>query len=839
VTPKPTIYNPSEKKVNDLIHTRLDLSLDWEKQYLEGVATLEFKPYFYPSDRLILDAKGFEIKSVELKSDSGLIDLDHKYDGWYLDISLDKKYSRFENYTVRIAYTAKPNEIQDPGTGGYLEEKGLYFINADSTESDKPTQVWTQGQTEANSCWFPTIDSPNERMTQEVFITVDEHLKTLSNGEHLYSNYNADGSRTDYWRMQLSHPPYLSMLTVGDFVVAQDTWTNEKGDEIPVQYFMEPEYANYAYNIFGNTPEMMSFYSEILGYEYPWEKFAQIIVRDYVSGAMENTSAVIHGEFMNSTDRQLLDYDYEDVIAHELFHHWFGDLVTCESWAHLPLNESFATYGEYLWIEHKYGIDAADYHAWESLLGYFSEAQYKKVDLIRFDYEDRNDMFDAHSYNKGGYILHMLRDLIGDEAFFSSLSDYLNENAFHDAEVHTLRLSVEKVTGMDLNWFFNQWFLSSGHPELSVSYEWNDSLKTQTVSIEQTQNSEDYPTYQLPLVISVYENGVRTDHEEIITTRSEKFTYTCTAKPELVNVDRDKRLLAEFDDHRPEEYWSAAYGYATNFEDRYNAVNHAIDNPVVSMDSTVIKALEDPFWYIRSKALEGIKDLALRHPDVEGQVASMFGDEKSLVRADVIYTLADAFDGEKYLPQFEEALNDRSFAVISAAIYAITKTDRKKGLELSKSMESDPQLTEAIAEVYAEFGGTEQLGFYQNAYPGLSGGELYGFAQQFGEYLKKQDVPTTLAGVETLREMTMNAEPWWTKLAIYGALGGVREKYATEVEDVEKKIAVLNEETPPETRQALDRDLEKVKGQHQEVIKIIDDLKSAETHERLKLMIGN
>ncbi|MEO0405417.1 MAG: M1 family metallopeptidase, partial [Bacteroidota bacterium] len=372
-------YKASRPKVHDLIHTRLELLPIWETSQLEGKATLTLSPYFYATDELKLDAKSMDIQSIQLISDSTNENLEYNYNSEILSIQLDKKYSRIEEFQVEIKYTANPEKVLAEGGAAILDAKGLYFINPDSSETNKPTQLWTQGQPESNSVWFPTIDSPNERMTQEVFITLPEAFKSLSNGTLVYSNYNADDTRTDYWKLDQPHPPYLAMIAAGNFVKAVQSYTKASGEEIPVEYFVEPEYANDVFSIFGNTPEMMSFYSNILGYDYPWDKYDQVVVRDYVSGAMENTTAVIHGDFVQRTTRELIDENHEDVIAHELFHHWFGDLVTCESWGHLPLNESFATYGEYLWAEYKYGKMEADYRQWESTQGYFYESKFKLV----------------------------------------------------------------------------------------------------------------------------------------------------------------------------------------------------------------------------------------------------------------------------------------------------------------------------------------------------------------------------------------------------------------------------------------------------------------------------
>src|SRR5690606_29186550 len=197
------------------------------------------------------------------------------------------------------------------------------------------------------------------------------------------------------------------------------------------------------------------FFSEKLGVEYPWDKYHQIVVRDYVSGAMENTGAVIFGDFVYKNKRELLDANDQSIIAHELFHHWFGDLVTAESWSNLTLNESFANYSQYLWDEHRFGLDEADYQAEGEADGYYQTGQSQGYhDLVWFDYDNKEQMFDGHSYNKGGRILHMLRNYIGDDAFFKALNIYLTQNKFKAAEFHQLRLAFEEVTGEDLNWFF-------------------------------------------------------------------------------------------------------------------------------------------------------------------------------------------------------------------------------------------------------------------------------------------------------------------------------------------------------------------------------------------------
>ena len=271
----------------------------------------------------------------------------------------------------------------------------MFFINPNNEDPEKPQQIWTQGETEWNSRWFPTTDKPNERCTQEMYLTVADKYVTLSNGLLKSSKKNADGTRTDYWKMDMPHAPYLFMIAVGEFAVVKQTWEN-----IPVEYYVEPAYKADAKKIFNHTPEILSFFSKITGVKYPWQKYSQVVVRDYVSGAMENTTGVIYGDFVQKTERELIDNHNDGIVAHEMFHHWFGDYVTCESWANLTMNEGFANYSEYLWFEHKYGREEADRHRRNEINGYLgSVGQGGAHALIHWGYNDKEDRFDAHSYN--------------------------------------------------------------------------------------------------------------------------------------------------------------------------------------------------------------------------------------------------------------------------------------------------------------------------------------------------------------------------------------------------------------------------------------------------------
>ncbi len=343
-----SMYRESSSRINNLLHTKLDVRFDYDKAWMYGKEWLTLQPHFYPTDSLLLDAKGMEIKELSVIKGTVKTPLKYTYDGMQLKIKLDRTYTAKEKYTLYFDYISKPNDLNLKGSVAIAGAKGLYFINPKGTEPNKPIQIWTQGETEANSAWMITIDKPNQKTTQEMYMTVPAKYVTLSNGLMISQKKNADGTRTDYWKMNLPHAPYLFFMGVGEYSIIKDSY---KGKE--VSYYVEKEFAPYAKGIFGLTPEMIGYFSKLLGVEYPWAKYAQIVGRDYVSGAMENTTSTLHGEGAYQNNRQLADgNDWESTIAHELFHQWFGDLVTTESWTMITVNESFANYSEYLWNEY-------------------------------------------------------------------------------------------------------------------------------------------------------------------------------------------------------------------------------------------------------------------------------------------------------------------------------------------------------------------------------------------------------------------------------------------------------------------------------------------------------
>lgn len=700
-----TKYRYTGERINNLSHTKLEVKFDYDKSYLYGKAWLTLSPHFYPTDSLLLDAKGMAINKVAImKSSGGMVTLTYVYDGLAMNIKLDRTYKKGEKYTIYIDYTAKPDEFEASQSEKLLGVKGLYFINPKGEDKDKPTQIWTQGETESNSAWFPTIDKTNQKTTQEMYMTVPAKYVTLSNGKLVSQRNNGNGTRTDYWKMDLPHAPYLFFMGVGEYAVVKDSW---RGKE--VNYYVEKEYGPVAKKIFGNTPEMMTYFSRITGVDYPWNKYSQITGRDYVAGAMENTTATIHQDNAQQDARELVDgNNWEGTIAHELFHQWFGDYVTAENWTNLTLNESFADYSQTLWDEYKYGKDAGDAENYQGMQGYL-QSQSEQKHLVRFYYASPEDMFDAVSYQKGGRILHMLRNYVGDSAFFKSLNNYLTTHKFGSAEAQDLRLSFEKITGRDLSWFFNQWYYGAGHPKLDINYAYEEDKKRVRMIVKQTQTGQ---VFRLPVAVDLYRGSAKTRNQIWVDKAVDTFYFASTVKPDLVNFDGDKILLCEKKENKNLDQYIHQYNFAGNYMDRREAIDFCgrkMEDPKAV--ALIKKALKDPYYVLRNLALGkvDIKKEALK-TEFESSIADIAkNDPKSTVRGRAIGMLGN-YKKAEYKSIFEKAVYDSSYTVSGFALEALSKIDSVNALNKAVSLSKQPakgKLDESINTVLIASGNEE------------------------------------------------------------------------------------------------------------------------------------
>jgi aminopeptidase N len=677
-----SIYRATALKVNDLVHTKLEVSFDYGKRYLYGKEWVTLKPHFYETDSLTLDAKGMDIKEITIIEGKKSTPLKYKYDNEQLFITLNRKYKSTEKYTIFIDYTSKPNELKEKGSAAITDAKGLFFINPDGKE-DKPIQIWTQGESESSSAWFPTIDKPNQKTTSEISMTVESKYVTLSNGKLIAQKPNKNGTRTDTWKMEEPNAPYLFMMAVGDFKIYKDSY---KGKE--VNYYLEPKYAPYAKQIFGKTPDMMAFYGKMLGVEYPWVKYSQIVARDYVSGAMENTSATLHGEYVQGTERELLDNNEESTIAHELFHQWFGDYVTAESWSNLTMNESFATFGEVLWHGHDAGHDAEDRSRYEKLQNYLhSQKNGDSPILARFHYKNRDDMFDNISYSKGSIILYALKNQMGDEAFFKSLNRYLTTNAYKNGEPHQLRLAMEDVTGKDWLQYFTQWYFQGGNPILNVEYGYSNGKAT--IAVKQVQESS-VQTFSLPLKVDYYVNGTKIRKDILIDKREQNFSFDIPAQPTFIDMDADKILVGQIFDNKKSADYLYQYKNAPSYFNRIEAIKFASKDKSNDSQQILLAGLADPQDDLRVLSIKAIdlKDNQVKEAALKSLLEIAKNDKKTIVRAATILKLAET-GSSSYKGLMQESIKNQSYNVIAAGICGLTKFSTDEADKALSSLDED------------------------------------------------------------------------------------------------------------------------------------------------------
>jgi aminopeptidase N len=744
-------YRGSEAILWDIIHTRVALSFgNWADKTAYGEAWIDIQPYAKARKTLTLDAKSMQIEKVELEGKS----VQHTYNDDKLTIPLGREYKPSEKLRLYIKYKALPYSKVTGGSAAITDDRGLYFINTDGEIADKPHQIWTQGETEANSHWMPTIDKPNERMTIQIELTVPEKIQTLSNGIKISAESIGNNMRTDVWKMDKPIQVYAAMFAIGKFAIVKDKWRDKE-----VNYYVERDYEPYAKKMFNNTPEMMEFFSKITGVDYPWQKYDQVVVRDYVSGAMENTTASLYGEFMNQNFREIADVNYEDIVSHELFHQWFGDYVTMESWSNLTVSESFANYGEQLWRKYKYGAESADRLAYNDLQKYLISRS--QAPLVRFNYEDKEDMFDRVSYEKGGAILNYLHGLIGDDAFYKAMNIYLTKNALSSTEATHWRLAVEEATGEDWNWFFNQFYMRGGHPHLDVKYNYDDAKKELNITVTQLP-SDSGLSYQLPLKALVIYGNEKNIADWNITQKTEmfKYPYKNGVKPALV-LDAEHWLPGTIKENKGSEHWLIQYNQHDNYISKRIAINEAvkdIDNE--SAKKLIDNALTDKSPLVKAHTLSVITKFkadvyANRWRSTIEYLAKEDGDNH--VRA-YAFDMLGTWKDISYKNEMLKALNDSSYMVSGSALKALYKVAADTAYARAREiLKQDPKASLQIEaeSVIAQKGIPEDIAYFEEQGKHVYGSRKLTLASILSAYISNiKDTAVFEKGLAIMADMS-------------------------------------------------------------------------------------
>ncbi len=665
-------------------HLSLDLDLLVSERSLVGAAILHVRRVSRSADTLLLDAVGFELREVAWlpeeaaglgagKRASTPRPADYSYDGDRLRITVPLTLTTGR---LLIRYKATPR-------------RGLYFLEPDSAVPERPRQVWSQCQDEDARHFIPCHDKPNVKMTTEVVVLVPPGMVVLSNGVLVDSQrpkpQRKDASaRWSYsFRLDAPHPAYLLTLVAGDFAIVTDRPARlSNGREVPIAYYVPPARKADAMRSFGQTPRMVELFSRLTGVDYPWPCYSQVVVSDFIFGGMENTTATTMYEHILLDTRAALDIESEDLVAHELAHHWFGDLVTCRDWSHGWLNEGFATLMEHIEREDRLGRDEYELGIERDLQSYLEEAQsrYARAIVTR-QYAEPIDLFDRHLYEKGCLVLHALRRRLGDEDFWAGIRLYLKRHAGGIVETRDLQRALEEVSGRSLEALFEQWVMRPGHPDLEVEVGWEEGLLT--ARIEQKQEGAAESPYHLELELRIgWKDGSTQVLRKEGTKAVEHLATPMARRPAWVAFDPEYRLPVPVEYTAPADLLRAQATSAPTARLRCQAI-HALrkrsDVPTISQLAKVLADVEDS-WMARAEAA---KSLAYSRTE-EGRAALLAAVTTAhpKVRRAVVAAL-----GHFKTPAVAAALSERikrdpSYLVVAEACRALGKTQRPEARKL-------------------------------------------------------------------------------------------------------------------------------------------------------------
>jgi len=515
--PKGTPPQYTRDRVVDVRHIKLDVKLDLPNKSIDGVCALTVRPIADEVRVLELDAVELDVSAASC--DGHAIEFTNTGQKLLLEFSAPLVPER--DYLVEVVYRATP-------------QRGLYFVGPSKHYPKKHREVWSQGQDEDNRHWFPCFDYPCEKASSELVATVPQAWFCLSNGKLLSREANRDGTQTFHWHQEIPHVSYLITLCAGEYVEVKDEW-----DGIPVNYYVPRGREADGERSFGRTPEMVEFYSQLIGVRYPYAKYAQISAEDFIFGGMENTSATTQTERTLHDERAHLDFSSEPLVAHELVHSWFGNLLTCRDWSHAWLNESFATYFDNLWYRHTRGEDEFLYELYGDWRSYLDEdAQAYRRPIFTNVYRAPIDLFDRHLYQKGANVLNLLRNILGDRLFFKAIKLYTERHAAQTVVTQDLLEALEDATGRNFDWFFDQWIFKAGHPEFEVTCAWDDKASFAALTIQQKQKPDELTSiFRVPVKVRFVGKAFDETRSFEIKDASHTFHVSLPSRPRWIAFD--------------------------------------------------------------------------------------------------------------------------------------------------------------------------------------------------------------------------------------------------------------------------------------------------------------
>ncbi|ABA19942.1 Peptidase M1, membrane alanine aminopeptidase [Trichormus variabilis ATCC 29413] len=833
-------YNPD--RPGQVEHIFLDLNLDIPRQSYEGSCSIRLLPIRNGIDRLTLDAVNLQIRSVQVDE----VGQNFDYDGEQLVIQLSQPTEIGKRILIAIAYA-----VEKP-------QRGIYFIQPDSHYPNKTVQVWTQGEDEDSRFWFPCFDYPGQLSTSEIRVRVPKSLMAISNGELI--DTQEDGKHKIYhWSQQQIHPTYLMTLAVADFAEIRDEWRGK-----PVTYYVEKGREADAKRSMGKTPRMIEFLSEKYGYAYAFPKYAQVCVSDFIFGGMENTSTTLLTDRCLLDERAALDNrNTESLVVHELAHQWFGDLLVIKHWSHAWIKEGMASYSEVMWTEQEYSAEEAAYYRLLEARSYLSEdsGRYRRP-MVTHVYREAIELYDRHTYEKGSCVYHMIRAELGEDLFWQAMQTFVQDNAHKTVETIDLLRAIEKATGRNLAFLFDQYVYRGGHPDFKVAYSWDGEAKLAKVTVTQTQvpADKDKDVFDLRIPIGFGYNQTAAAKLQTFTVRvherEQSFYFPLTDKPDFISFDVGNHWLKTVSLEYPIPELKAQLASDPDPISRiYAAAALAKKGGLEATKALAASLKNEPFWGVRVEVAKQLAEIKLDQA-FDGLVEGL-ADKSAYVRRAVVQALAKI----KTRPSYKAVKGvvkdgDASYYVESSACLALgaiaainfdDKSKEEKAIKLLQSVLEERagwnevvrsgaigglaelKTSEAALDLILEY---TKLGVPQplrlaairalgKISPGQTPVNLERIIARLGELSKEHFFLTLMSVVAALGQMeTPKAMGVLRSLADQTADGRVRRFAEEELANVQKNIGTDN------ALRKLREELDQLKQQNQELKSRLENLEA-------------
>src|SRR5579871_505323 len=645
----------ARSKDYDLQHSKIALKFDVDQKKVIGDVTHTISILKEGAEKIWFDSVGLTIQSVTVNKAAAKFESNETR----LIVPLPGAAKAGQKFEVEIKYEGKPT-------------KGLYFILPDKDYPDRPKQVWTQGESEDTRYYLPTYDYPNDLLTTETILTVPATWVTVANGKLASVSDAGNGNKTWTWRENLPSSTYLITVVAGEFDEVKESWRG-----MPVTYYAPKGRGDRLKVNYSRTAGMLEFFSKRLGVDYPWEKYAQSMVDDFVAGGMENSSATTNTS--TSLTHEKLAHEFttgqDPLIAHEFGHQWFGDLVTCKDWGNIWLNEGFATFMERIWVEHNFPKDQIEYELWNDARDWMENPGLYEKPIVRHDFDDSSE-FDGNAYNKGGWVLVRLRHQLGDDAFYAGLKHYLEVNRGKNAVTADLAKAIEEATHVNVDQFFTQWVYGAGAPKFDLSYAYDDAKHQILLKAKQTQKLEGkVGVFHVPVDVEITTAAGAKTYPIVVDKGEESYSLAADSAPLMVLFDKGGHVLKSAEFHKEKKEWVYQTKNATEVADRLDAVDALgklkDDAEAIAVLGDALKT--DKAWGVRATAAEslgGTKNAAAATALLE----ALNTTKEPWVRNRIVAALGNFKDNTAVIAKVNEiAKHDDSYRAQASALAALGK----------------------------------------------------------------------------------------------------------------------------------------------------------------------